>query len=222
VAQRNPNPQRRSARSQAAILKAAYELCQQQGYARLTIEGIAARAGVGKQTIYRWWPSKGAVLLDVFVDQIIARLDAADTGSPLDDLRRRVHATAEVLADTTIGPHIGSLLVDAQADPPLAKELHERLVGPARAQHRELIRAAQDRGELRADIDADLVADALFAPLWFRLLVTKAELSPNFADDIVDTVMLGSATARRAPSASHRPGRQAADRPMTTGPPPHR
>ena len=199
MVQRTPNPQRRSARSHAAILKAAYELCQQQGYARLTIEGIAARAGVGKQTIYRWWPSKGAVLLDVFVDQILARLDAADTGSPLDDLRRRVHTTAEVLADTTIGPHIASLLVDAQADPALAKELDERLVAPARAQHRELIRTAQDRGELRADIDVDLIADTLFAPLWFRLLVTKAELSPDFADSIVDTVMSGTAPARARP-----------------------
>jgi AcrR family transcriptional regulator len=196
VVQRTPNPQRRSTRSQAAILKAAYDLCQEQGYARLTIEGIAARAGVGKQTIYRWWPSKGAVLLDVLVDQITARLDAADTGSPLDDLRRRVHVTAEVLADTTIGPHIAGLLGDAQGDPALANELHERLVAPARAQHRELIRAAQERGELRADIDVDLMADALFAPLWFRLLVTKAELSPKFADDIADTVISGEADAQ--------------------------
>ena len=189
MAQRAPNPQRRSARSQAAILHAAYELCQQQGYARLTIEGIAARAGVGKQTIYRWWPSKGAVLLDVFVDQITARLDAAPIGSPLDDLRRRVHVTAEVLADTTIGPHIAGLIGDTQGDPLLARELHQRLVAPARAQHRELICAAQSQGELRADADPDLVADTLFAPLWFRLLVTRAELSPSFADDITDTVM---------------------------------
>jgi len=199
VAQRAPNPQRRSARSQAAILKAAYELCQQQGYARLTIEGIAARAGVGKQTIYRWWSSKGAVLLDVFVEQIVARLDAAGTGSPLDDLRRRVHVTAEVLADTTIGPHIAGLVGDTQGDPVLARELHERLVAPARAQHRELICAAQAQGELRADIDPDLVADTLFAPLWFRLLVTKAELSPGFADEFTDTVL----------SAWTEPGRSA-------------
>jgi len=188
VADRAPNPERRSARSQEAILQAAYELCQQQGYARLTIEGIAARAGVGKQTIYRWWPSKGAVLLDVFVDKIVARLDAAPTGSPLDDLRRRVHVTAEVLADTTIGPHIAGLIGDTQGDPLLARELHQRLVAPARAQHRELICAAQARGELRADVDPDLVADTLFAPIWFRLLVTRAELSPSFADDIADTV----------------------------------
>ena len=196
MAQRPPNPERRSARSQAAILHAAYELCQQQGYARLTIEGIAARAGVGKQTIYRWWPSKGAVLLDVFVDQIIARLDAADTGSPLDDLRRRVRATAEVLADATIGPHIAGLIGDTQGDPSLARELHQRLVAPARAQHRELICAAQARGELRADIDPDLVADTLFAPLWFRLLVTRAELSPSFADNITDAVMTAWAQSR--------------------------
>src|SRR5262245_206557 len=191
MARRPPNPHRRSARAQAAILHAAHELCLQQGYARLTIEGIAARAGVGKQTIYRWWPSKGAVLLDVFVDQIVTRLDAASTGSALDDLRRRVQATAEVLADTTRGPHIAGLIGDAQGDPALAKELHERLVAPARAQHRELIRTAQERGELRAGVDVDLMADAVPAPLWFRLLVTKAQLSPEFARDITDTVMSG-------------------------------
>ena len=202
MAQRAPNPQRRNARSQAAILHAAYELCQQQGYARLTIEGIAARAGVGKQTIYRWWPSKGAVLLDVFVDQITARLDAAPTGSPLDDLRRRVHVTAEVLADTTIGPHIAGLVGDTQGDPLLARELHHGLVAPARAQHRELICAAQAEGELCADIDPDLVADTLFAPLWFRLLVTKAELSLRFAHDITNAV-LAAWTAGQANGKHH-------------------
>ena len=114
---------------------------------------------------------------------------AVGAGSPLDDLRRRVHVTAEVLADTTIGPHIAGLVGDTQSDPLLARELHQRLVAPARAQHRELICAAQSQGELRADVDPDLVADTLFAPLWFRLLVTRAELSPRFADDITDTVM---------------------------------
>src|SRR5262245_20137063 len=167
MARRPPNPHRRSARAQAAILHAAHELCQQQGYARLTIEGIAARAGVGKQTIYRWWPSNGAVLLDVLVGQILARLDAAGTGSPLEDLRARARATAGVLADPALGPPTAGLLGDAQHDPALARELHQRLVAPARAQHRDLIRAAQRRGELPPGTDPDLIADALFAPLWF-------------------------------------------------------
>src|SRR5215831_18286622 len=127
---------------------------------------------------------------------------AAGAGSPLDDLRRRVHVTAEVLADTTIGPHIAGLVGDTQGDPLLARELHHRLVAPARARHRELICAAQAQGELRADVDPDLVADTLFAPLWFRLLVTKAELSPRFADDVTNTVL--AAWTEREANGQHR------------------
>ena len=184
-------PRRRSARSQSAILKAAYDLCQEEGYGQLTIEAIAARAGVGKQTIYRWWPSKGSLLLDVFIETILQRLQFDDTGDPLLDIRRRVAATAEVLADPTIGPHIAGLIGEAQHDRALADELRERLVEPARAQHRELLSAAQASGQLRKNLDIDLIADAVFAPIWFRLLVTHFPLSREYAEDAADVALSG-------------------------------
>jgi AcrR family transcriptional regulator len=193
MSQRIADPQRRSARSQSAILKAAYELCQEQGYGRLTIEAIAARAGVGKQTIYRWWPSKGALLLDVFVEMILGRLDFEDTGDPVNDLRRRVVATAAALADDTIGPHIAALIGDAHDDLALAQALQERLVAPARAQHRELLLAGQRSGQLRDDLNVDVMADALFAPIWFRLMVTRADVSKRFAERSVEAVLSGLA-----------------------------
>lgn len=189
MASRSPNPQRRSARSQAAILQAAFDLCQEQGYGPVTIEAIASRAGVGKQTIYRWWPSKGALLLDVFLEMLQRQVDGIDSGDVRGDMRRRVRAVAEALADEKIGPHIAGLLGEAQLDPRLAGELASRLVLPARATHRERLAAAQRDGQLRSDIDVDVMADALFGPIWFRLLITKHPLSAAYADAIVDAAM---------------------------------
>jgi AcrR family transcriptional regulator len=178
-----PNPRRRSSRAQAAIFAAARELAREQGYGGVTIEGIAARAGVGKQTIYRWWSSKGALLLDVFLEAIVERIGGAG------DVRDRVRATAAILADDDIGPRIAELVGAAQHDPVLARELAARLVRPARASNLELLRDTP----LRPGVDPDVVADALFGPIWFRLLITKDELSPAYVDALVDAVLSGAA-----------------------------
>jgi hypothetical protein len=115
-----------------------------------------------------------------------------------------VHVGFHVVNDT-IGPHMAGLIGDAQHDPALASELERRLVAPARVQHRELLHAAQRAGELRADVDVDLMADALFAPIWFRLLVTKAVLSVRYADEMVTTVMSGWTNGELGASRSKRP-----------------
>src|SRR5256884_5529820 len=120
--ERSPNPQRRNTRSQEAILKAAYQLCQEQGYGRLTIEAIAARAGVGKQTIYRWWPSKGALALDVFLQTLADALDDAEEPSGIREVfRARLRALVRQLRNRAVGPHIAALLGEAQVDPALAR-----------------------------------------------------------------------------------------------------
>src|ERR1700730_272983 len=111
-----PDPQRRSARSHEAILKAALELCREDGYVRLTIEAIAARAGVGKQTIYRWWPSRGALMVDVFVETLMTRTRVPDNKDVCLDMRERVRALSDVLGDPEIGPHIAGLIGEAQTD----------------------------------------------------------------------------------------------------------
>jgi AcrR family transcriptional regulator len=172
-------------------LKAAAELARAHGYRGVTIEGVAARAGAGKQTIYRWWSSKDALLLDVFLDAITERLAAESNPNVRASLRERVQATAAILADGDIGPHVAELIGAAQHDSALATELIERLVRPARASNLEILREAQHAGELRDDIDAEVMADALFAPIWFRLLITKDRLSSRYADAVVDAVMSG-------------------------------
>nr|BFF16625.1 hypothetical protein GCM10025730_01460 [Promicromonospora thailandica] len=99
----NPDPSRRSEKSRRAVLTAAFELVQEVPYAQLTIEGIAGRAGVGKQTIYRWWPSKAAILFDAFL--LLSRSDDGatpelpDTGDLRRDLAAVLHATVAELTD---------------------------------------------------------------------------------------------------------------------------
>jgi AcrR family transcriptional regulator len=193
---RDPNPRRRSAASHSAILQAAYELCQSDGYGRLTIEAIAARAGVGKQTIYRWWPSRGALMIDVFLPTVMGRSVVAAIDDIGMDVRARVRALAEVLADPEIGPHIAGLIGDAQTNPDLARRLDDRFVQPLRAALRGRLLDGQSQGYFAPDIDLDVLADTLFGPIWFRLLVTRDPLTAAYAEAVVD-----SAVGRPDPAA---------------------
>lgn len=92
-------PQRRSERAHEAVLRAADDLLVERGYAGVTIEGIAARAGVAKQTIYRWWPSKFEILMDTFAEDAESALKVPDTGSTTEDLRQHLHQLAGFLTE---------------------------------------------------------------------------------------------------------------------------
>jgi AcrR family transcriptional regulator len=186
---REPNARRRRAASHSAILQAAFELCQLEGYGRLTIEAIAARAGVGKQTIYRWWPSRGAVMIDVFLPTLMDRSVVAPVDDIGTELHTRVRAFAEVLADPEIGPHVAGLIGEAQTDADLARQFDDRFVQPMRSALRDRLVQAQRQGQLGPGLDLDVLADSLFAPIWFRLLVTRDPLTAAYADAVVDAAI---------------------------------
>lgn len=183
-------PQRRSEQAKQAILTAAFELCQERGYAALTIEGVAARAGVGKQTIYRWWPSKGAVVLEAFQEQIDPGIATPPEDRKLAGLPEFLRRAAGLLSHPRFGPMLADLVGAVQHDPALADEFHEKMYGPIRNGTVDRVRRAQKAGELR-ETDPDLVADLLFGPLWFRLLVMRTPPTPEYADQVVDAVLAG-------------------------------
>jgi AcrR family transcriptional regulator len=187
-----PDPRRRNPRTQQAILTAARELCDERGYGNVTIEAIAARATVGKQTIYRWWPSKGAILFDVFMQTLKGAVDIEPAADLRTSMRNRLRALVGELRKKQIGPHIAALLAETQTDGHLAQQWQERLARPARTQHLELITKAQADGQIRADVDANALADLLFGPIWLRLLVTHDPLSYAHVDQILDIVMRGA------------------------------
>ena len=168
---------RRSSYSHQAILKAALALTQKKGVKMTSIEAIAARAGVGKQTIYRWWPSLGAVIFDAYLEILKNRIGWSETGDLVRDLADQLQRVLALLQDKKFGVPIANLVAEAQRDSILAATMKEKITLPYRQATLARLRAAQDRGELSRSIDLDLFADALFAPVWMRLLLGVADLN---------------------------------------------
>jgi AcrR family transcriptional regulator len=168
-----PNPSRRSERSRQAILHAAIELLHEVGYAGLTIEAIAAEAKVGKQTIYRWWPSKGFVVLDAFLEHG-PTTTVPDTGDLRADLKALLRTTTEDLSN----PLYRALITEAQHDEKLAAELTDRLIRPLLAATRE-----------RLGTSDGVAADLLLGPIYYRWLLRIDDISDEYIDRVVDAAI---------------------------------
>jgi AcrR family transcriptional regulator len=194
-----PLASRRSESSRLAILDAALSLCRERGFANVTVDAIAARAGVGKQTIYRWWPSKGAVMLDA-LEGVAARIPTADTGEVLADMRTRLAQVVELYADESFGPHLAALIGQAQHDPALLADFLERYLKPRRAEAVDRLKVAQGDGQLPDDLNLDDISDVIFGAVYHRLLLKNGPLNKAYAHFVVDTVLSGYAEKR----PSHR------------------
>ena len=190
-APKRPDPARRSERSRQAVLGATRELVSEVGYAKLSIEAIAARAGVGKQTIYRWWRSKGAVVFDAFLalSEEAGGVKLPDTGDIEADLRTVLRATVAEFADPAFEAPIRALNLEIAADPELAAQYRERLAAPVDEAKRERLRSAQRAGQIRADADLDLTLELLYAPLYQRWLLRLGPLTDEYADALVAHVL---------------------------------
>ncbi|MEU6711400.1 TetR/AcrR family transcriptional regulator [Nonomuraea sp. NPDC046802] len=190
---KQPNPTRRSERSRQAILTATRELISEIGYAKLTIEAIAARAGVGKQTIYRWWPSKGAVVFDAFLalSEVGPESSTAlpDTGDLETDLKAVMRATVAEFADPAFEEPIRALNTEIINDPALAAQYREKLADPLDEAKKTRLRSAQRAGQLASDADLDLALELLYAPLYQRWLLRSGPLTPEYADTLVDVFL---------------------------------
>ncbi|WP_436774556.1 TetR/AcrR family transcriptional regulator [Yinghuangia sp. YIM S09857] len=206
-AQKSPNAARRSQASRRAILTAAFDLAGEIGYAKLSIEAIAARAGVGKQTIYRWWPSKGAVLFDAFLALTTGDEDAGggapggsaepasgalpDTGDIEADLKTVLRATVAEMADPRYDLPMRALTSEVMNDPELAATYVERLHTPVDELKRQRLRAAQEAGQIAADVDLGAAVDAIWSPLLSRWLLRTGPLDADYADRVVETALRG-------------------------------
>jgi AcrR family transcriptional regulator len=200
VGARNPAPlpSRRRESSRLAILDAALALCREEGYARLSIEGIAARAGVSKQTIYRWWPSKGAVLLEALDREAAGWAAFPDTGDLVADMRTTIDDVVRFQADPNLGPPLAALIAEAQQDPAIGPLLLERFFRPRRAPILERLRRAQQAGELPDTLDVEAVLEVVFGALFHRLLLRSGPLDGAYTSFVVDTVFAGTAAVHRA------------------------
>jgi AcrR family transcriptional regulator len=196
---KSPDATRRSQETRKAILTAALELAGEVGYARLSIEGIAARAGAGKQTIYRWWPSKGAVLFDALLalSEVDGDAELPNTGDLATDLKTVLRATVDELTDPRLAEPMRALTVELLADPELAATWRSRLDEPVRAMKLRRLRAAREAGELAPEVDLDVAADLIWGPVQNRWLFGAEPLTHAYADAVVDTALAGLAHASR-------------------------
>ncbi|MES4901406.1 MULTISPECIES: TetR/AcrR family transcriptional regulator [unclassified Streptomyces] len=176
----------RSEQARRAVLAAALELCQRDGFQPLTIKGIAEAAGVGRQTVYRWWPTKEAVLLEALRDltEREAPTLLPDTGDPLRDLETFLVAAYTMTARLT-GQAVAGLMAEAQRDPELADRLQAGLLAQRRRALREVLERAVRQGMLSEDATSlDLAVDLAFGVMWYRLMSRHAPVNAELAHEV--------------------------------------
>jgi AcrR family transcriptional regulator len=201
----------RSQEADRAILTAAAELLADRGLAAMSIEEVAARAGVGKTTIYRRWPSKGLLALDAFVASFLAAQPLPDTGTLRGDLIAALHAWVRAVTQTPMGRVLTGLIAEAQHDPELRGAWRDRVIEPLRAQHRIMLERAIDRGEIPASVDQDVVLDLFFGAAEHRLLLGHLPMTAAFIAEVVDVILSGisrTAGLQRAPKEGGEPARR--------------
>jgi AcrR family transcriptional regulator len=185
---------RPAAQVRAEVLDAAGQLLLEEGMAAFTMERVAARSGASKVTLYKWWPSKGALALDGYTHAVRGALEFPDTGDIEADLIAQMRSFVAVLRGPA-GRAIAELIGQAQTDPELAAAYRERYSGPRRALAVEVLRRAQARGQIRPDTDPEVVVDQLWGAGYHRLLIPDQPLTVEFTDALVATIMAGLRTA---------------------------
>lgn len=190
---KKPDPARRSETARQAILAAAIDLVGEVGYTKFSIEAVAHAAGVGKQTIYRWWSSKGSLLFDAFL-AFAGEGEAAalpDTGNLAADLKLVLRTTVDELDDPRNDRAMRAMNVEIVHDHLLAAEYASRLDGPMRELKLERLRAAVRAGQLAEDIDLEVAIDMLWGPVLNRWLHRTGPLTHEYVDNVVDTALRG-------------------------------
>ncbi|MEV5976018.1 TetR/AcrR family transcriptional regulator [Streptomyces sp. NPDC052114] len=208
-----PDSTRRSERSRRAIYDAALALVGEVGYAKLTIEAIAARAGVGKQTIYRWWSSKGAVLLDAFLDlaeqasqqaaesagEDGAATEIPDSGDLEADLKYVMRATVDEFNDPKYDAPYRALAAEGLLNPELGAEFVEKLLEPQLQLYVKRVRRAQEAGQVAPEVDPRIALELWAGPLAQRWLMRSGPLTHAYVDKLVEYALYGI-TPRPRPS----------------------
>jgi AcrR family transcriptional regulator len=185
-----PQGRPRSAHRHQAILQTALELVLAVGFRAVSVEAIAARAGVAKTTIYRRWPNKAAVVMDAFMERFGAGTQFPRAAKVTDSIRRQMRTMAQAFSSRD-GAVVKALLAEAQFDPELATAFRDRWTLPRRQMALAVLHDAVRQGELRPDIDPEATIDLLYAPMYYRLQMGTGPLSDAYIDGIFAHAMEG-------------------------------
>lgn len=191
---------RRSTATEEAILEATRELLIEVGVHGLTVEGVAARAGVAKTTVYRRWKSKEELALAVLFE-MVKIVPVPDLGNIRDELIMFVNYAVRILGKTLMGRVMKGLVSDFASNEELGHAFREQVISLRLAEVRRLIERATERGELRPDVDAMLVHELLIGPVYYRHLLSGAKLDGRLAERLVDAVLPGIRSEKKPRTA---------------------
>jgi AcrR family transcriptional regulator len=182
----------RSETAHKAVLAAAAELLLDRGLTGVSMDAVAERAGVSKATIYRWWPTKETLALDMLHNEWTkVTPQQYESGSLRIDLLALLHAWSRLASGRPYGRVVAALLMEGQTDPGFSAEYQRRMVEPRRNQARAIFGHAIGRGEIPADTKVEVAIDLLYGPLYHRLLHGHAPLDDEFVDDVVEMALRG-------------------------------
>ncbi len=173
-----------------SILSATLQLLDEVGYAKLTVEGVAALAQAGKATIYRWWSNKARLVGEALMEETDPQLPFSDTGTVREDFRRQLQLVAQ-LFNGPKGKRIAMIMGVAQEEPEMLESFRTNFLAARRSEAVQILQRGVRRGELRGEIFSEVAIDALYAPLYFRLLVEHGSLTSEYVDALCDLVMTG-------------------------------
>lgn len=197
-------PRRRNPATHQAILDATVRLLEHDGYGPLTIEGIAAAAGVGKQTIYRWWHSKAELVVEAYIAEAEALNAVPDTGNVTDDLLAITIPVFDLMVDYRLGVAMANkgLMAEAQLD----SQFHRTYLALHRSwwePYITVLERAQVRGELRTDVDSQDLVDIMLGATWYRVLMEHAPLDEAFARLIVRSIVESNRPLQASSGVTH-------------------
>jgi AcrR family transcriptional regulator len=185
---------RRRTKTRDRVLSTAGQILRRQGYSQLTMERVAAESGVAKTTLYRRWPTKAALCMDLYLDISGRELNMPDTGDVAGDLQHIISTVVHLQTRTVAGPAFLGLIAEAQINPDTRKAFLAEFAERRREVTRAVLKRAIQRREIRADTDIDLFIDALGGAVTFRLLQGHAPLTTSFTHALIRLLLSGCST----------------------------
>lgn len=181
----------RSAAVREAVLRAAAELAVAGGSAAATVEAIAKRAEVSRTTIYKWWPSASAIVLEGLLESVRSSIVRPPASTTPEALRHHVRSLNAILAEPPVGPLLRNVIAASASDPAIARAVLDQWIAPRREAVAVILRGALHSGEIAPDTDVETIVDALVSPPYYRLVLGMTPLDDAHADRLTATVWRG-------------------------------
>jgi AcrR family transcriptional regulator len=194
-AARKGRPPSERAASHAAIMDAVYVLLQKKSVRDLTMEEVAKRARVGKPTLYKWWPTKATLVLAMLCERMAPNLEEPTVLTAGESLRFRVRRLIDAF-NGPFGKIVAGLIAEGHSEPDILQQFYDRWVGPRRTATIADLQRGKNTGELLADTEPDLLNDAIFGAIYYRLLLRSAPLTRRFGEELVEQVIRGQRSER--------------------------